>query len=162
MRLVKRSREEIIQSLSPLSLEVIESVDGNLLMLANGVRIGFFSYGYPLVSELVTLENISLASLDDIGLMKCDALISRGSRKDFYDLFYIAKHVQFEKLLQMGGKKYPTFRDFPLMVVESMILFENADRDVQPALLEDILWENVKQFFILQANLLSRSWFGEG
>jgi predicted nucleotidyltransferase component of viral defense system len=155
-----RSRSEIVHSLSSLRIQVIENVGGNLLLLIDGIRTGFFSYGYPLVQETYPVEKIRLASLVDIGLMKCDALISRGSRKDFYDLFYIARTINFEQLLQLGEKKYALFRDFPLMVLESMRLFDNADRDVQPEIFEDILWEEVKQFFIDQAQQLSSRWFG--
>jgi predicted nucleotidyltransferase component of viral defense system len=153
------SRKEIIIGLSSHSVEVIESVQGNLLTLVDGIRIGFFSYGYPLVDDLVNYEKIAFASLIDIGLMKCDALISRGSRKDFYDLFYITRSFQFDRLFQFGEKKYRHFRDFPLMVLESMTLFDNADRDIQPELFENIPWDQVKQFFVEQASLLSSQWF---
>lgn len=132
----------------------------NLLMLVDGVRVGFFGYGYSLVDSPIRCENILLAALDDIGLMKCDAMISRGSRKDFYDLFYISKYKELNQLLQLGEKKYPLFRDFPLMVLESMTLFDNADRDVQPELFDNIPWDQVKEFFIEQAYLLSKFWFG--
>lgn len=155
----EKSRNEIIHGLSSLSVEVIENVGGNLLLLVDGIRTGFFSYGYPLIQEPLQSENVSLASLLDIGLMKCDALISRGSRKDFYDLFYIVQNFNFERLFQFSQKKYTNFRDFPLMVLESMTLFDNANRDIQPELSEPIAWDQVKQFFIQQANLLSRSWF---
>jgi hypothetical protein len=91
--------------------------------------------------------------------MKCDALISRGSRKDYYDLFFISRYCELEHLIQLGEKKFPLFRDFPLMVLESMMLFDNADRDVQPELFDYVSWDEVKQFFIEQANLLSEKWF---
>lgn len=45
------------------------------------------------------------------------------------------------------------------MVLESMTIFDNADRDVQPELFDNISWEQVKQFFIEQAHLLSKHWF---
>ena len=53
----------------------------------------FFSYGYPLLEPVKTVENILFASLLDIGLMKMDAVIGRGSRKDFYDLYFINQQV---------------------------------------------------------------------
>lgn len=156
----EKVRNEITVGVSSFSTQIIESVGGNLLMLVDGIRVGFFGYGYPLVAEPLLCENIFLAALEDIGLMKCDALISRGSRKDFYDLFFISKNVSLEALLSLGEKKYPLFRDFPLMVLESMTLFDNADHDVQPDLFETIPWAQVKQFFIKQARLLSNRWFG--
>lgn len=114
----------------------------------------------PFSQRFYLCQNVLLASQTDIGLMKCDALISRGSRKDFYDLFFLSRSIPFAHLLSLGERKYPLFRDFPLMVLESMTLFDNADRDVQPELFENIPWDEVKLFFIEQARLLSESWFG--
>lgn len=37
------TRQEIIQAFSPLVLQVIENVGGNLLLLLNGIQAGFFS-----------------------------------------------------------------------------------------------------------------------
>ncbi len=157
----ERTRNEIIAGLASFPMQVIESVGGNLLLLVDNIRVGFFGYGYPLVDELVRCENALLASQVDIGLMKCDALISRGSRKDFYDLFFISQLISLEDLFHFGEKKYSLFRDFPLMVLESMTVFDNADRDVQPELFVNIPWEQVKQFFIEQARLLSNRWFDQ-
>lgn len=112
------------------------------------------------IGEQPFAQRFHLASITDIGLMKCDALISRGSRKDFYDLFFIARHIPLDDLFRLGEKKYPLFRDFPLMVLESMLLFDNADRDAQPALYDDIAWEQVKRFFVDQARRLCETWFG--
>jgi hypothetical protein len=155
----EKSRKEIIAGISTSPMQIIESVGGNLLVLVDSIRVGFFSYGYPLVDEPIHCENALLASLNDIGLMKCDALISRGSRKDFYDLFFISRYIQFDDLLKLGIQKYQLFRDFPLMVLESMTIFDNADRDLQPELYENIPWDQVKQFFVEQARLLSKHWF---
>lgn len=155
------SRTEIVRSLKLKDLQVLENVGGNLLMLLDGVRIGFFGYGYPLVQEPAWLNNVALASLVDIGLMKCDALISRGSRKDFYDLYFISRLIPLENLLQFGEKKYPLFRDFAMVVLESMILFDIADRDVQPELLVGVSWYQIKTYFLLEAERLSQSYFGD-
>jgi hypothetical protein len=46
------------------------------------------------------------------------------------------------------------------MAVESLVLFENADRDIEPTLLVEVAWAEVRQFFIEQAQALGQSWFG--
>jgi len=61
-------RSEIVAALSSAAeVVVLEDVFGNLLMLIDGVRTGFFGYGYPLVSPPLPLDGIQLASLADIG-----------------------------------------------------------------------------------------------
>lgn len=154
-----RTREELVHAFFRRQPQIIENVDGNLLMLVDGFHIGFFSYGYPLLEPSPVLENISLASLLDIGLMKLDAIIGRGARKDFYDLYFITRQIPLQDLLHSGKRKYPRVRDFPLMAVEALLQFANADRDLQPEMLADISWENVKQFMMDQAKMLGKEWF---
>jgi hypothetical protein len=154
-----QSRQEIISALSGRENQVIESADGNLLLLVDEIRVGFFSYGYSLLEPTLKFNNIRLASLLDLGLMKLDALAGRGSRKDFYDLYLICQQIPLTDLFSAGERKYPQVRDFALMAVESLVRFENADQDFQPEMLMDLPWESVKQFFFEQAKELGKLWF---
>ncbi len=154
-----RTREELVREFSRRKLQIIENTDGNLLLLVDNIHVGFFSYGYPLLGPFLSIENVHLASLLDIGLMKLDAIIGRGARKDFYDLYYIIQRISLQKLLLSGKRKYPQVRDFALMALEALLLFENADRDLQLELLMEIPWNTVKQFFIEQGNQLGKKWF---
>jgi len=156
-----RTRQEIVRALAPLGVQVLEDVDGNLLTQVSGMHAGFFSYGYPLLDPTDSAEGVALAGLVDIGLMKLDALIGRGGRKDFYDLYAIAQEGSLTELLARGSHKYGYARDYELMAVESMVLFDNADRDVQPDLLIQVPWEQVKEFFVAQARALGERWFGD-
>lgn len=158
-----KTRQEIIQACRQniQTTEILENVDGNLLLILEGVHLGFFSYGYPLLRPTKKVLGCRLADLADIGLMKMDELISRGSRKDFYDLYWIVKEISAEKLLLLGEEMYPGMRDFPLMAVEHMILFDNAEGDDPPQLLKFIGWEEVKAFFTAQARILGNDWFLE-
>ncbi len=155
----ERTRQRVIHAVAEHGGQVIENVDGNLVLLMNDVRVGFFSYGYKLLEPFKQLENLNLASMLDIGLMKLDAVIGRGSRKDFIDLYVIAGQYPLEELLQAGARKYPASRDFALMAVESFVLFDNAERDVQPELMIDTAWEEVQEYFVGQAKLLGEKWF---
>ncbi len=155
------TRREILRALTPLNPRALESTEGNLLLEVQGMHVGFFGYGYPLIMPTDSVEGVAVASIADIGLMKLDAIISRGSRKDFYDLYAIAQEMPLEHLLSLGPAKYPYAKDFGLMAVEAMVLFDSADRDVQPNLIAGPPWEQVKAFFIGQARALGQAWFGE-
>jgi predicted nucleotidyltransferase component of viral defense system len=82
----RKTRQEIMTALRPYTPQALEDVDGNLLLEVAGMHVGFFGYGYPLLDPTDQAENVVIAAIKDIGLMKLDAIISRGSRKDFYDL----------------------------------------------------------------------------
>ncbi len=138
----------------------MEDVDGNLLLRLDDLRVGFFGYGHPLLTQTDSIEGVAVAARVDIGLMKLDALISRGSRKDFYDLYIIMQAIPLLDLLALARTKYPYSRDFELMAVESLVFFENADRDLQPQLLIELPWPTVRAFYIEQAQALGGQWFG--
>jgi len=46
------------------------------------------------------VSGVQIAGLRDIGLMKLDAVAGRGTRKDFYDLYFIADQQDEPILLQ--------------------------------------------------------------
>jgi predicted nucleotidyltransferase component of viral defense system len=156
------SRRRIRASLRGRSPEAVEDVDGNLLLrVGDALHLAFLSYGHPLIDEPEVLEGVRLASMRDVGLMKLDAVIGRGSRKDYYDLHAIARAHPLESLLDLASAKYPYARDFPLMALESLLRFENADRDRQPDMLSGTSWPEVRSFFVAEARRLGESWLGE-
>jgi predicted nucleotidyltransferase component of viral defense system len=156
---LEKTRQEIIKHLTKSPLQILENTDGNLLLITENTRVGFFGYGYPLIRPVKVVEGVKLASLEDIGLMKLDAVISRGARKDFYDLFFIARETLLDDLFELAKVKFPMVRDFGMIALEHLVLFDNADRDIQPELLVSLPWDSIKQFFLQQAHLLAKKWF---
>jgi hypothetical protein len=122
------------------------------------VRIGFYGYGYALVGPLIEKESLRLASVEDIALMKLDALLSRAARKDFYDLYFICQNMSLKRLLDLAPQKYPFVRDFEAQVVKRLVFFENAENDIDTPLLEPVTWQAVKDYFILRAKEFGDSW----
>jgi hypothetical protein len=154
------SRTEIVAAFKQhRTTKVLENVFGNLLMQVEGTHVGFFSYGYPLLEPPSEVSGLQVAGLLDIGMMKLDALISRGARKDFYDLYFIARQVPLEEMLHHGPIKYPDAHDYEMMALTSLTYFENADRQVAIESFPPTDWEAVKGFFVAEARRLGRLWF---
>lgn len=156
--LLEGSRHEIRVSMEPYGAVAVEDTTGNLLLETEGLYVAFLSYGYPLLGPAATAAGIAVASPLDIGLMKLDALIRRGSRKDFYDLYFILQEESVEELLAHGRSKYEHARDFEVMAVTSLVAFDNADDDRQPEMLVDVSWPEVKRFFEQQARRIGGTW----
>jgi hypothetical protein len=131
---------------------------GNLVFLADNVRVGFYGYGYSLVAPLVETEIGRLASVADIALMKMDALLARASRKDFHDLYAICKRISLRELFDMAPNKYPSVRDFEAQVTRHMVYFERAEQETPVPLIEKVDWETVKRWFRAQAKEIGNSW----
>ena len=152
------THREVLHVLQAYQPTIVEQAWGNLLLLAQDLHVGFFGYGYPLVAPTALAKGVPLASLFDIGLMKLDALASRASRKDFYDLYAIAQHIPLRKLLELAPAKYPTARDFEPMVVRHMVFFDRAEQEEPLPLFHKLDWATVKAFFREQSLALGREW----
>jgi len=154
------SRTEIVAAFKQRrAIEVLEDVFGNLLMKVVDTHVGFFGYDYPLLEPPAQVLGVRVAGLLDIGMMKLDALISRGARKDYYDLYFIAQQMPLEEMLQQGPVKYPYAHDYEMMALTSLTDFDNADRDAAVETFDRVPWEKVKEFFVAEARRLGQLWF---
>ena len=151
-------RPVLEESLADFQPTLADSAWGNLVYLAKDVRVGFYGYGFPLVAPLVETEGVRLAAVEDIALMKLDALLSRAARKDFYDLYFICQQISLQKLFGLAPQKYASIRDFEVQTVKRLVYFENADADVDPYFFQPVSWPAVKEFFVQQAKEIGSSW----
>lgn len=151
-------RAGLEKALAPFHGILVDSSWGNLVFLVNGVRVGFYGYGFPLVAPLAEDGTIRLASVQDIALMKLDAMLSRAARKDFYDLYFICQRIPLQQLLDLAPRKYVSVRDFETQTVKRLVYFENAESESDPILLSAVSWQNVKNFFIEQAKKIEQGW----
>jgi hypothetical protein len=115
---------------------------GTLHGRASGVRVSFLEYGYPLLGALREVEGLRLASLEDIAAMKLAAVVQRGSKKDFIDVFALGRHFALGDMLACYRKKYGV-EDVGHVLV-ALAWFDDADRERTPMLLQRQSWPDVK------------------
>jgi predicted nucleotidyltransferase component of viral defense system len=151
-------RTGIEKALAPFNATLADSSWGNLVYLARNVRVGFYGYGYSLVAPLIETKEVRLASIEDIALMKLDALLSRSARKDFYDLYFICRSIPLRQIFDHAQKKYPSVRDFETQTVKRLVYFENAEVEANPTMIQLADWQTVKEYFIKQAKEIEHSW----
>lgn len=151
-------RPVLEEALAEFHPTLADSAWGNLVYLAKEVRLGFYGYGFALVAPFVELENVKLASVEDIALMKLDALLSRATRKDFYDLYFICQKIPLRQILDLAPRKYANVRDFEVQTVKRLVYFEHAEADLDPVLLQPVSWQVVKEYFTQQAKEIGKGW----
>jgi hypothetical protein len=151
-------RHRLDETLAFYGAILADSAWGNLVYLVKDVRIGFYGYGYALIGPLVEQESLRLAAVEDIALMKFDALLSRAARKDFYDLYFVCQKLPLQHLLDLAPQKYPSVRDFETQVVKRLVFFDNAEDEPDPPLLEPVEWHTVKDYFTRQAKEIGQNW----
>ncbi|MGC9093868.1 MAG: nucleotidyl transferase AbiEii/AbiGii toxin family protein [Bacteroidota bacterium] len=112
------------------------------------VKISFFRYPYNLLRPLNRLDTISIAHLEDILCMKINAIINRGSRKDFTDVYFIMQELSIsrDKCIELFQAKFGSYN--PLIINKAMTYFGDADNEPELKMLKPVRWEEIKKFFI--------------
>jgi hypothetical protein len=106
--LQKAARDKIREVLAKSGeFEIASEQDGMLYTRLFGSDIRFFYQRYPLLEPTVDYQDVRLASPTDIGLMKLAAINSRGTRRDFVDLYCLRETVKLDRLLELVSVKYP-------------------------------------------------------
>ena len=145
-----RSAEEVLgllrRHVPRLSVSSVRA--GTLYVDVFGVQVSVIEYNYPLLGPTVSSDTggLQLANRDDIAAMKLSAIASRGSRKDFVDLWVLmTRHRSLAEYLALYEEKFEV-RDVG-HVIRSLVHFDDAERDPPLRLLIDIDWEELKTDF---------------
>jgi hypothetical protein len=112
-------------------------------------KISFFRYPYPLLKKTIEIGGVRIASLLDIGCMKIDAISSRGTKRDFVDLFFILHKLglDLKSFFEYFERKYGKDGFNRHHILKSLVYFEDADKDPEPDMLVDYSWAKIKRYF---------------
>jgi hypothetical protein len=119
------------------------------------IGIRFFYDLYPLVDPEIELCQLAVASPTDLGLMKLGAIISRGTRRDFIDLFLLCRHVQLSELLERAIDKFGHVDDFGLQALKGLADLSLTDGEPMPELYEPLEWQQVREWLEIEVRSLT-------
>lgn len=113
-----------------------------------GVRFSIFYYKYPMLYSTKKFGIINVADTRDIAAMKIAAIASRGTKRDFVDLYFICKEgISLSAAIQLYGKKYKNLATTELHIIKSLIYFDDAEPEEMPKMLKKATWEEIKKYF---------------
>lgn len=146
-RLLPADRRDLLYDLVALesTTRVETARDGYLYAhLPGPTALRLFWYPYPLVAPLMAADGLPVASLLDLGLMKLGALISRGTRSDFVDLYLLCRELPLDGLLARASDKFGHVGDFALQAWKALADTSDADDDAMPTLRSPTRWDEVR------------------
>jgi hypothetical protein len=140
----------------------VEAARDGYLYVRSGDRVGlrFFYYPYPLVDPFQDLDGLAVASAVDLGLMKLGAIISRGTRRDFVDLYVLCRSVPLATLLERAEDKFGHVRDFPLQALKGLADLSLIEGEPMPHLAIPVEWMDVEAWLRGQVRELGRARVG--
>ena len=112
------------------------------------VKVQFLGYPYLMLEPLVDYEGIKLSSVLDIACTKLLTIGSRGSKKDFLDMYVIFEKYTLQELIGQLSRKYPKTEYNLPHILKSLVYFADAEAQPMPRMHQDIEWEQVKRRMI--------------
>ena len=111
-------------------------------LLINDIKVDIVNYNYKWLTNKMTIDNIYFATIEDIAAMKLNAILGRGSKKDFIDLYFILKNYTLTTLMDFYSKKYHDGSIF--LVLKSLAYFDDADEQEMPFMFHNTSWQTMK------------------
>lgn len=135
--------------------ETLQESERTLTVLLQGTKLSFFRVRDPFIFEPQPYRFFSVASVEEIALMKLVAISSRGSRKDFADLYVILQQGgTLEAYFDMLPRKYGASRVNTYHILKSLTYFADAEKEPMPRMLVPFDWDKCKAFFVRQARTI--------
>lgn len=127
--------------------ETIGVARGTLQLAISGVKVEFLRHNFPKLQAEDRLDGIRLWSLADVAAMKLNAIVNaivnRGSKKDFFDLCALLRTAPLSRLLERYRDKYQP--GSMMMALRSLAWFDDADSEPDPLALDGTTWAVVKE-----------------
>jgi len=112
-----------------------------------GTKVSFLGYEYPLLFSTALFAGVPVADPRDIACMKISAIASRGTKRDFIDLYLTSQRFGLVELLGLFQRKYARTGYNRPHILKSLTYFDDAEKDPMPHMLVPLDWDAVKLFF---------------
>ena len=82
--------------------------------------------------------------------MKLIAISQRGTKKDFFDLYYICNNfdISIKRILELLDIKYEKNKINYIHIIQSLSYFEDAEDEELPEIYVDYNWNDIKEFYV--------------
>lgn len=100
-------------------------------------------YTDPFIQPELIVENIRMATIEEIIAMKIDVVQRGGRKKDFWDLHEVIEMYSPEQMIDLHYQRYPYSHD-ETIIRANFVDFSNADDDFEPICMRGKYWELIK------------------
>jgi hypothetical protein len=100
-------------------------------------------YTDKFIQEIMLIDDIRLATVEEIIATKIDVISRGGRKKDFWDIHELKDDYSIEKMLALHKERYP-YNHNHMQIRSSFSNFILADEDFHPICLKGKHWEIIK------------------
>ena len=114
------------------------------IVVVEDIKVDCVHFKYPFSFPILVEEGVRMADARDIAPMKLDAVTKRGSKKDFYDMYYLFERFTPHQILKWYDKMFQHSTSFH--VIRSLTYFEDAEETEDPIVFDKkVTWPMVKK-----------------
>ena len=135
--------------LERLDTLVVNQTPNHIEMMIQSIKVDFVRERIPLKFPPKPIDpqthRLKMADSRDIARMKIISIGSRGSKKDFVDLYCLTRKIMtLESLIMMAMEEDRGLKYSKLLFLKGLVDFEEAEQEGDLTMIWDIGWEEVK------------------
>ncbi len=121
-----------------------KNVKWGIFCYVNNIKVDIVYYKHPLIQEIEIVEGIRMYSDNDIAAMKINAILGRGTKKDFWDLHELLQKFSLAEIISFHEKKFPE-QNLLITIPQAIVYFDDADETNPPVSFKHQKWEVIKK-----------------
>jgi len=108
------------------------------------IKVDIVYFPHLPIAAFETKNKIRMYSNADIAAMKIQAILGRGKKKDFWDLYELLQHFSLKQIIDWHKQKYPS-QMLAISIPNAITYFVDADESETPVSFKNQTWEGVKK-----------------
>jgi len=141
-----------IDSFLHKTFSYVDSNENNIVGIGKSYFVGrnkddcvkldlFYTDGF--IQEIILIDGMRLATVEEIIAMKIDVISRGGRKKDFWDIHELKDDYSLGKMIDLHKQRNPYTHD-ENQIRSNLTDFKNADDDFDPVCLKGKRWEIIK------------------
>jgi predicted nucleotidyltransferase component of viral defense system len=132
---------------SKFKVQPLTVTDTIFIAVVEGIKVDCVHFKYPFSFPVIQEDGVRMADARDVAPMKLDAVTKRGSKKDFYDMYYLFEQFTPIQVLEWYNNMFQHSTSFH--VIRSLTYFEDAEETEDPIVFDKkVTWPLVKERMI--------------
>jgi predicted nucleotidyltransferase component of viral defense system len=108
------------------------------------IKVDIVYFPHLPIAPVETLDGIRMYDTADIAAMKVQAILGRGRKKDFWDLYELLQYFSLQQIMDWHKQKYPT-QMLAISIPNAITYFTDADSSEAPISFKNQTWEGIKE-----------------
>jgi Nucleotidyl transferase AbiEii toxin, Type IV TA system len=121
------------QAFGTFPVEPLINNRDELTLIANGVKVTFLSYRFPILRPLVPWRGVRMLSIGEIAATKAYSICRRGTFKDYVDLYFTIKerHATLDDVIVLAEQKFGTAFNSRLFAEQLLFMDDISDYQLE-------------------------------